>query len=154
MNFDLGRDQQEIKNRAARFADEEVAPRATELDRDDLVPFETLEKLADAGFMGLCVPEAYGGAGMDFLTYCLLIEEISRADAGVGVTIAVHTSAGTLPIVMFGTEEQKARWVPPLARGESIGCFALTEPETGSDASAIRMRAEKVEGGYRISGHK
>ena len=154
MNFDLGRDQQEIKNRAARFADEEVAPRATELDRDDLVPFETLEKLADAGFMGLCVPEAYGGAGMDFLSYCLLIEEISRADAGVGVTLAVHTSAGTLPIVMFGTGEQKARWVPPLARGERIGCFALTEPETGSDASAIRMRAEKVEGGYRIWGHK
>ena len=104
--------------------------------------------------MGLCVPEELGGAGMDFLSYCLLIEEISRADAGVGVTLAVHTSAGTLPIVMFGTEEQKARWVPPLARGERIGCFALTEPETGSDASAIRTRAERVEGGYRISGHK
>jgi alkylation response protein AidB-like acyl-CoA dehydrogenase len=104
--------------------------------------------------MGLCVPEELGGAGMDFLSYCLLIEEISRADAGVGVTLAVHTSAGTLPIVMFGTEEQKARWVPPLARGERIGCFALTEPETGSDASAIKTRAERVEGGYRISGHK
>ena len=154
MNFDLGTDQQEIKDRAAEFADEEVAPRATELDRDDLVPFETLEKLADAGFMGLCLPEAYGGAGMDFLSFCLLIEEISRADAGVGVTLAVHTSAGTLPIAMFGTEEQRARWVPPLARGVRIGCFALTEPETGSDASAIQARAEKVEGGYRISGHK
>jgi alkylation response protein AidB-like acyl-CoA dehydrogenase len=154
VNFDLSTDQQEIKNRAAKFADEEVAPRAKELDRDDLVPIETLEKLADAGFMGLCVPEEYGGAEMDFLSYCLLIEEISRADAGVGVTLAVHTSAGTLPIVMFGTAEQKARWVPPLARGERMGCFALTEPETGSDASAIRTRAEKVEGGYRISGHK
>jgi alkylation response protein AidB-like acyl-CoA dehydrogenase len=154
VNFDLSTEQQEIKNRATRFADEEVAPRATELDRDDLVPFETLEKMADAGFMGLCVPKVYGGAGMDFLSYCLLIEEISRADAGVGVTLAVHTSAGTLPIVMFGTAEQKARRVPPLARGESIGCFALTEPETGSDASAIRTRAERVEGGYRISGYK
>jgi alkylation response protein AidB-like acyl-CoA dehydrogenase len=154
VKFDLSTDQQEIKDRAAEFADEEVAPRATELDRDDLVPFEALEKLADAGFMGLCVPKAYGGAGMDFLSYCLLIEEISRADAGVGVTLAVHTSAGTLPIVMFGTEEQKARWVSPLARGERIGCFALTEPETGSDASAIQARAEKVEGGYCISGHK
>ena len=154
MNFDLGTEQQEIRDRAARFADEEVAPKATESDRNDLVPFETLEKLADAGFTGLCVPEEYGGAGMDFLSYCLLIEEVSRADAGVGVTLAVHTSAGTLPIVMFGTEEQRARWVPPLARGERIGCFALTEPETGSDASAIRTRAEKVEGGYRISGHK
>src|ERR687895_819363 len=104
--------------------------------------------------MGLCVPKVYGGAGMDFLHYCLLIEEVSRADAGVGVTLAVHTSAGTLPIVMSGTEEQKARWVPPLARGERIGCFALTEPETGSDAAAIQTRAEKVSGGYRISGHK
>ena len=154
MNFELGADQQGIKDRAARFADEEVAPRATELDRDDVVPLETLDRLAGAGFMGLCVPKEYGGAGMDFLSYCLLIEEISRADAGVGVTLAVHTSAGTLPIVMFGTEEQKSRWVPPLARAESIGCFALTEPETGSDASAIRTRAERVEDGYRISGHK
>jgi len=154
VNFDLGTELQEIRDRAARFADEEVAPKATESDRNDLVPFETLEKLADAGFTGLCVPKEYGGAGMDFLSYCLLIEEVSRADAGVGVTLAVHTSAGTLPIVMFGTEEQRARWVPPLARGERIGCFALTEPETGSDASAIRTRAEKVEGGYRISGHK
>jgi alkylation response protein AidB-like acyl-CoA dehydrogenase len=154
VDFDLGTDQQEIKHRAARFADEKVAPRATELDRDDLVPLETLAKMADAGFLGLCVPKEYGGAGMDFLSYCLLIEEVSRADAGVGVTLAVHTSAGTLPIMMFGTEEQKARWVPPLARGESIGCFALTEPETGSDAAAIQARAERVENGYRISGYK
>jgi alkylation response protein AidB-like acyl-CoA dehydrogenase len=154
MNFELTDEQREIGERARRFADQEVEPHAAELDREDRVPFETLEKLAEAGFMGLCVPEAYGGAGMDFLSYCLLIEEVSRADAGVGVTLAVHTSAGTLPIVMFGTEKQKAQWVPPLARGERIGCFALTEPETGSDASAIRTRAEKVEGGYRISGHK
>jgi len=154
MNFLLSPQQQDIKERAAVFADREVAPHAAELDREDRVPFETLEKMADAGFMGLCVPEEYGGAGMDFLSYCLLIEEISRADAGVGATLAVHTSAGTLPIVMFGTEEQKARWVTPLVRGERIGCFALTEPETGSDASAIRTRAEQVDGGYRISGHK
>jgi alkylation response protein AidB-like acyl-CoA dehydrogenase len=154
MNFELTGEQQEIKDRASVFADEEVAPHAADLDRKDRVPFETLEKMADAGFMGLCVPEEYGGAGADFLSYCLLIEEISRADAGVGVTLAVHTSAGTLPIVMFGTEEQKARWVPPLARGERIGCFALTEPETGSDAAAIGTRAERVDGGYSISGHK
>ena len=154
MNFLLSPQQRDIKERAAEFADREVAPHAAELDREARVPFETVEKLAEAGFMGLCVPEELGGAGMDFLSYCLLIEEISRADAGVGVTLAVHTSAGTLPIVMFGTEEQKARWVPPLARGERIGCFALTEPETGSDASAIQTRAERVEGGYRISGHK
>ena len=154
MDFGLGEVQREIKQRAADFADREVAPHAAELDREDRVPFGTLEKLSEMGFMGLCVPEEYGGAGLDFLSYCLLIEELSRADAGVGVTLAVHTSAGTLPILMFGTEEQKARWVPPLARGERIGSFALTEPNTGSDAAAIETRAEKVEGGYRVSGHK
>ncbi len=154
MNFSTSPEQQEIKDRAAEFADREVAPNAAELDMEDRVPFETFEKLAEAGFMGLCVTGEYGGAGADFLSYCLLIEELSRADAGVGVTLAVHTSAGTLPIVMFGTGEQKARWVPPLARGERIGSFALTEPETGSDASAIGTRAERVDGGYRIFGHK
>lgn len=154
MDFRLTEHQREIKDRAAEFADRELAPHAAELDLEDRFPFETLEKLAKAGFMGLCVPEEYGGAGSDFLSYCLLIEELSRADAGVGVTLAVHTSAGTLPILMFGTEEQKSRWVPDLARGKKLGCFALTEPETGSDAAAIQTIAEKMDGGYRISGHK
>jgi alkylation response protein AidB-like acyl-CoA dehydrogenase len=154
VNFSLSPEQQEVKERAAEFADREVAPHAADLDREDRVPFETLTRMSDAGFMGLCVPEEYGGAGADFLSYCLLLEEPSRADAGVGATLAVHTSAGTLPIVMFGTEEQKARWVPQLASGERIGCFALTEPETGSDASAIGARAERVDGGYRVFGHK
>jgi alkylation response protein AidB-like acyl-CoA dehydrogenase len=124
------------------------------LDREDRTPLDTLAKLSEMSFMGLCVPEEYGGAGQDFLSYCLAIEEISRGDAGVGVTLAVHTSAGTLPILVFGTEEQKRRWVPPLARGEKIGSFALTEPTTGSDAAAIETSAERVEGGYRVSGHK
>src|ERR671921_495108 len=154
VNFDLSPEQHELRERSAEFVDEEVAPHAAESDQEDRVPFDTLKELADAGFMGLCVPEEYGGAGMDLLSYCLLIEEISRADAGRGATLAVHTSAGTLPLVMYGTAEQKARWVPPLARGERIGGFALTEPETGSDASAIAARAEKVDGGYLISGHK
>jgi alkylation response protein AidB-like acyl-CoA dehydrogenase len=154
MDFGLGEVQREIKQRAADFADREVAPHAADLDREDRVPFGTLEKLSEMGFMGLCVPEEYGGAGLDFLSYCLLIEELSRADAGVGVTLAVHTSAGTLPILMFGTEEQKGKWVSPLARGAKVGSFALTEPTTGSDAAAIETRAEKVEGGYRVSGHK
>jgi len=154
MDFKLGEDQQETRERAAEFANREIAPHAAELDREDRVPFETLGRMADEGFMGLCVPEEYGGAGADFLSYCLLIEEISRADAGVGVTLAVHTSAGTLPILAYGTEEQKLRWVPPLARGEKIGGFALTEPNTGSDAAAIETRAARVGGGYRISGHK
>jgi alkylation response protein AidB-like acyl-CoA dehydrogenase len=154
MNFELSTEQQEIRERAAEFADREVAPHAAELDREDRVPFETLEKLSEMGFMGLCVPEEYGGAGSDFLSYCLLIEEISRADAGAGVTLAVHTSAGTLPIVMYGSEDQKTRWVPDLAQGNKIGSFALTEPTTGSDAAAIKTTAERVDGGYRISGHK
>ena len=154
MNFELGTEQQEVKARAAEFADREVAPYAAELDRDDRVPFETLGKLSEMGFMGLCVPEEYGGAGSDFLSYCLLIEEISRTDAGIGVTLAVHTSAGTLPIVMYGSEDQKARWVPDLARGNRIGSFALTEPEAGSDAAAIQTTAGRVDGGYRLSGHK
>jgi alkylation response protein AidB-like acyl-CoA dehydrogenase len=154
VDFKLSEEQRGIRRRAAEFADREVAPHATELDREDRVPFDTLEKMADEGFMGLCVPEEYGGAGADFLSYCLLIEEISRADAGIGVTLAVHTSAGTLPILTYGTEEQKDRWVRPLARGERIGCFALTESNTGSDAAAIEARAERVDGGYRVSGHK
>jgi alkylation response protein AidB-like acyl-CoA dehydrogenase len=154
MNFELSKVQREIKERAAEFADREVAPHAAELDRDDRVPFETLEKLSDMGFMGLCVPEEYGGAVSGFLSYCLLIEEISRADAGVGVTLAVHTSGGTLPIVVYGSEDQKARWVPDLAQGNKVGSFALTEPTTGSDAAAIKTTAERVDGGYRISGHK
>ena len=154
MNFELSAEQQEIKTQAAEFADREVAPRAAELDREDRVPYETLGKLSEMGFMGLCVPEEYGGTGSDFLSYCLMLEEISRADAGVGVTLAVHTSAGTLPIVAYGDEDQKARWVPDLARGNKLGAFALTEPTTGSDAAAIQTTAERVDGGYRISGHK
>ena len=154
MNFELSNDQREIRERAAEFADREVAPYAAELDREDRAPFGTLEKLSELGYMGLCVPEEYGGAGADFLSYCLLIEELSRADAGVGVTLAVHTSAGTMPIVAYGDEDQKARWVPDLARGTRIGSFALTEPTTGSDAAAIQTTAERVDGGYRLSGHK
>jgi alkylation response protein AidB-like acyl-CoA dehydrogenase len=154
MNFELSKEQRETRERAAEFADREVAPYAAELDREDRFPAETFEKLADMGFTGLCVPEEYGGTGADFLSYVLLLEEISRADAGVGVTLAVHTSAGTLPILMYGDEDQRSRWVPDLARGAKIGCFALTEPEAGSDAAAIQTRAERVDGGYRLTGHK
>jgi alkylation response protein AidB-like acyl-CoA dehydrogenase len=100
------------------------------------------------------VPEEYGGAGADFVSYMLVLEELSRADAGVGVTVAVHTSAVTLPILRFGTDEQRARWVPPLARGEHLGAFALTEPESGSDAGALRTRAEPEGDGWKITGTK
>ena len=154
MNFELGTEQQEIQERAAEFSDREVAPYATEWDREARFPAEVFKRLAGAGFMGLCVPEEYGGGGTDFLSYALLIEEISRADAGVGVTLAVHTSAGTLPILIYGNEDQRSRFVPDLARGEKIGCFALTEPTTGSDTAAIEASAERIEGGYSLSGDK
>ena len=104
--------------------------------------------------MGVCVPEEYGGAGADFVAYVLVLEELSRGDAGVGVTVAVHTSAVTLPILRFGTEEQRARFVPPLASGDLIGAFALTETESGSDAGALRTTATREDGGWRISGAK
>src|SRR5437764_2579709 len=104
--------------------------------------------------MGACVPEEYGGAGADFLAYILVLEELSRADAGVGVTVAVHTSAVTLPLLTFGTGEQKSRFVPPLARGEILGAFALTEPEAGSDAGSLRTRAEANGDGWTITGAK
>jgi alkylation response protein AidB-like acyl-CoA dehydrogenase len=104
--------------------------------------------------MGVCIPEEYGGAGADFLSYILVLEELSRADAGVGVTVAVHTSAVTLPILTFGTDEQRSRFVPPLARGEVIGAFALTEAESGSDAGSLRTKAEPAGDGWRISGAK
>src|ERR671910_1346963 len=154
MNFELGKEQQQIQERAAEFSDREVAPYAAEWDREARFPAEVFKRLAGAGFMGLCVPEEYGGGGTDLLSYVLLIEEISRADAGVGVTLAVHTSAGTLPILIYGNEDQRSRFVPDLARGEKIGCFALTEPTTGSDTAAIEASAERIEGGYRLSGHK
>ena len=154
MNFELNKEQQEIQERAAEFANREVAPHAAEWDREARFPAEVFEKLSEAGFMGLCVPEEYGGGGKDFLSYVLLIEEISRSDGGVGVTLAVHTSAGTLPILTYGNEDQRSRFVPDLARGEKIGCFALTEPSTGSDTAAIEASAERVDGGYRLSGHK
>src|SRR5437899_8171541 len=102
--------------------------------------------------MGTCIPEELGGAGADFVSYILVLEELSRADAGVGVTVAVHTSAVTLPILAFGTDEQKSRFVPPLACGEKIGAFALTEPEAGSDAGSLRTRATPTAEGWRISG--
>jgi alkylation response protein AidB-like acyl-CoA dehydrogenase len=109
-------------------------------DRDRRFPAELFAGWA-LGLMGVCVPEELGGAGADFLSYVLVLEELSRADAGVGVTVAVHTSAATLPIVAFGSDEQRQRFVPPLASGSVLGAFALTEPESGSDAGALRTVA-------------
>ncbi len=154
MDFEPSPDQKEVQRLARDFARQEIEPRASEWDREHRFPRDVFAKLAELGLMGTCVPEEYGGAGTDFLSYVLVLEELSRADAGVGVTVAVHTSAVTLPLLAFGTDEQRSRFVPPLARGEHLGAFALTEPEAGSDAGALRTRAEPEGDGWRITGAK
>ena len=156
MNFELSAEQREIQALAHDVAQAEIEPNAAAWDREHRFPSDLYAKLAELGLMGVCVPADLGGAGADFLAYILVLEELSRADAGVGVTVAVHTSACTLPILAFGSDEQRARFVPPLARGERIGAFALTESEAGSDAGALRTRAE-ADGdgdGWTITGAK
>jgi butyryl-CoA dehydrogenase len=154
MDFELTDDQREIQGLAREFAQAEIEPNAAAWDRDHGFPRDLIGKLGELGLMGVCIPEEYGGAGADFLSYILVLEELSRADAGVGVTVAVHTSAVTLPILTFGTDEQRSRFVPPLARGESVGAFALTEPEAGSDAGSLRTAATPDGDGWTISGSK
>jgi alkylation response protein AidB-like acyl-CoA dehydrogenase len=154
VDFELTADQREIQALTREFARAEIEPHAADWDRDHHFPRELYGRLAELGLMGVCIPEEYGGAGADFLSYMLVLEELSRADAGVGVTVAVHTSAVTLPILLFGTDEQRSRFVPPLARGEVIGAFALTEAESGSDAGSLRTRADATADGWRITGGK
>jgi len=154
VDFALTDEQREIQALARELAREEIEPHAAEWDREHAFPRELYGKLAELGLMGVCIPEEYGGAGADFLSYILVLEELSRADAGVGVTVAVHTSAATLPILTFGTDEQRARFVPPLARGELIGAFALTEPDSGSDAGSMRTKAEQDGDAWVITGRK
>ena len=147
---ELTDDQREIRDLARRFADERIAPHAAQWDRDHHFPRELYSEMGDLGLMGICIPEAYGGAGADYLSYVLVMEELSRADAGVGVTLAVHLGAGMLPILNWATEEQKQRLVPPLAAGDEICAFALTEAEAGSDAASLRTKAAD----NRITGTK
>jgi alkylation response protein AidB-like acyl-CoA dehydrogenase len=154
VDLDLTPEQREIQSVAREFANAEIEPHASEWDRAHGFPRELLAQLGELGLMGVCVPEEYGGAGADFLSYILVLEELSRADAGVGVTVAVHTSACTLPLLQFGTEEQRARFVPALARGEAVGCFALTESGSGSDAGALVTRADPDGDGWHVRGSK
>ena len=154
VDFELTPEQREIQALTRDFVRAEVEPHAATWDREHRFPREVFAALAELGLMGVCVPEEYGGAGADFLAYVLVLEELSRGDAGVGVTVAVHTSAATLPLLRFGSEEQRARFVPPLARGEQIGAFALTEPGSGSDAGALLTRAEPDGDGWTITGSK
>jgi alkylation response protein AidB-like acyl-CoA dehydrogenase len=154
MDFELSADQREIQAVTRDLAEAEIVPSASAWDREHRFPAELFPKLAALGLMGVCIPEEYGGAGADFLSYVLVLEELSRADAGVGVTVAVHTSATTLPILAFGTDEQRAQFVPPLARGEQIGAFALTESGSGSDAGSLQTRAVPDGDGWRLNGSK
>jgi alkylation response protein AidB-like acyl-CoA dehydrogenase len=147
---ELTHEQREIRDLARRFADDKIAPRAAEWDRGHTFPQDVFAELGELGLMGVCVPAEHGGAGADFLSYVLVLEELSRGDAGVGVTVAVHTSAGTLPILNHGSDEQIAERVPPLAGGEELAAFALTESGSGSDASAMRTRAT----GGKLTGAK
>lgn len=153
--FDLTSDQLEVQDLARQFAGEKIAPFAADWDRNHTFHRPLYDELGQLGLMGVCVPEEYGGAGMDFLSYCLVIEELSRADASVGVTIGVHTSASTMPIVACGTPEQKQKYVPSMASGEVIGAFALTEPGSGSDAGSLRTSATaQADGSWSINGTK
>jgi len=154
VDFELTAEQREIQAVAREFAAAEIEPHAAEWDRAHGFPTELLDKLGELGLLGVCVPEEHGGAGADFLSYILVLEELSRADAGVGVTVAVHTSACTLPILAHGTSAHVEQFVPPLARGEAIGCFALTESGSGSDAGALTTSADETDDGWHIRGAK
>ncbi len=155
MDLGLSPEQREIQGLAREFAQAEIDPHAAAWDRECRFPAELFRKLGEVGLMGICVPEELGGAGAGFVAYVLALEELSRADAGVGVTVAVHTSAATLPIVAFGSAGQRERFVPPLARGETIGAFALTESDAGSDAASLRTRATRqADGSWRLDGAK
>jgi alkylation response protein AidB-like acyl-CoA dehydrogenase len=152
--FELSDDHAAIRELARDFARNEILPGAAERDRTHAFPTEIVQKLAELGLLGVFVPQDYGGAGMDILAYVLALEEISYADAGVGVIMSVQNSLVGWPLLTFASEAQKHKYLTPLATGQKIGCYALTEPQAGSDAAAQRTRAEKVDGGYRLNGTK
>ncbi|QRF24467.1 acyl-CoA dehydrogenase [Alicyclobacillus sp. TC] len=154
MNFEFTSEQQEIRKMVRDFAREVILPKAAEIDEKDEFPREIIRQMGNLGMMGLPIPEEWGGVGADFVSYILAIEEISYACAAIGVILAVHTSVGTFPILYFGTEEQKQKYIPKLAQGEWIGAFALTEPGAGSDASSIRTRAVRDGDSYVLNGSK
>jgi short/branched chain acyl-CoA dehydrogenase len=153
-NYDLS-DEHELVRRTVRdFAQERVAPVAEELDREHRFPYELVSELAALGLMGMTISEEYGGAGTDTISYAIAVEELTRVDSSVAITVAAHHSLGTLPIYLFGNEEQKREWLPQLASGERLAAFGLTEPDAGSDAGAARTRAELRDGEWVINGSK
>src|SRR5689334_17962262 len=148
-------EQQVLLRRTVReFAEGEVAPVAEELDRESRFPYEIVAELGALGLMGMTVPERYGGAELDTLSYAVAVEELARVDSSVAITVAAHTSLGTTPIALFGDDAQRERWLPDLASGRRLAAFGLTEPEAGSDAGATRTRAIEQDGGWHLDGTK
>jgi alkylation response protein AidB-like acyl-CoA dehydrogenase len=154
VDFDLTSEQELVRDTVRTFARERVAPVAAELDLESRFPYELVGELAELGLMGLPIPEEYGGAGGDTLSYAIAIEELTRIDSSVAITVAAHTSLGTMPILLFGTEEQKRRWLPDLASGRRLAAFGLTEPGAGSDAGNARTTAELSDGSWVVNGSK
>jgi short/branched chain acyl-CoA dehydrogenase len=154
MNLDLSDEHQLFRSTVREFAEERVAPVAEELDREHRFPYDLVAELAELGLMGIPIPEEYGGAGGDTLAYALAIEELTRIDSSVAITVAAHTSLGTMPFLLFGTEEQKREWIPDLAAGRKLAAFGLTEPGAGSDAGASRTTAELRDGQWVVNGSK
>ncbi|HTX30538.1 MAG TPA: acyl-CoA dehydrogenase family protein [Solirubrobacteraceae bacterium] len=154
MNFDLPDDHRLLRDTVRDFATQEVAPVAGELDRTHRFPYAIVRRLAELDLMGIPFPEEYGGAGGDSLAYALVVEELTRVDSSVAITLCAHTSLGTQPIFLFGTEAQKQEWLPQLCTGERLGAFGLTEPEAGSDAGNTQTRADLEDGHWVINGSK
>jgi short/branched chain acyl-CoA dehydrogenase len=154
VNFDLTEEQELVRRTVREFAETRVAPVAEELDREARFPYELVAELADLGLMGIPIAEEYGGAGADTVSYAIAIEELTRIDSSVGITVAAHTSLGTMPIYLYGSEEQKQEWLPRLASGKALAAFGLTEPGAGSDAGATRTRAELRDGHWVVNGSK
>jgi short/branched chain acyl-CoA dehydrogenase len=154
VNFDLSPEHELVRSTVREFAEKRVAPVAEELDREHRFPYELVAELAELGLMGMPVPEEYGGAGTDTLSYAIAVEELTRIDSSVAITMAAHTSLGTMPILMFGTEEQKRQWLPELASGKKLAAFGLTEAGAGSDAAASRTTAELRDGQWVVNGSK
>jgi short-chain 2-methylacyl-CoA dehydrogenase len=154
MDLDLTDEQELIRDTVRAFARKRVAPVAEELDRESRFPLEIVREMAELGLMGLPIPERYGGAGGDTVSYAIAIEELTRVDSSVAITVAAHTSLGTMPIHLFGTEEQKQRWLPGLVSGAKLAAFGLTEPGAGSDAGNTRTTAELRDGSWIVNGSK
>ncbi len=154
MDFDLSDEKRLLRSTVREFAEQEIAPVAEELDRTHSFPYEIVARLAELDLMGIPFPLEYGGGGGDSLSYALVVEELARVDSSVAITLCAHTSLGTQPVYLFGSEEQKREWLPPLCRGERLGAFGLTEPEAGSDAGNTQTRAALEDGEWVINGSK